>query len=140
MCCHTNKLILLPPTKENPLYSTKTLGTPVANIPYPAVSESPILPMISISPGRSRCTLVGFVNDLLFCVLHGNFVCFEINGWVFCKKTRKITIKYQGWFQISISTANYVLSHVQFNYLFHIGWHLILYKRSDSILEFIIES
>lgn len=52
--------VLWPPIDhDTPLFSVITCNMLVARAPLPAVNESPIAPITSMSPGRSRCTEVG---------------------------------------------------------------------------------
>lgn len=52
-----------PPDAETPLFSTKTCITLSAKIPAPAVSESPIAPITSMSPGLNLWTETGTSAD-----------------------------------------------------------------------------
>uniref|UniRef100_A0A1A9VBJ0 Uncharacterized protein n=1 Tax=Glossina austeni TaxID=7395 RepID=A0A1A9VBJ0_GLOAU len=47
-----------PPDQDFPRFSVETCKIVVAKIPLPAVNESPIAPIISISPGRKRSSLI----------------------------------------------------------------------------------
>ncbi|GMT16380.1 hypothetical protein PFISCL1PPCAC_7677, partial [Pristionchus fissidentatus] len=59
--------VLSPPTDQlKPLnwIAMATTSSPSAPAPFPAVSESPIAAMMSMSAGLSECTEVGTVLDL----------------------------------------------------------------------------
>lgn len=52
-----------PPVAVTPLFSMMTWNKLCAKIPAPAVSESPIAAMTSISPGLNLCTDSGTTGD-----------------------------------------------------------------------------
>lgn len=68
----------LPAHHDIPRYSIIVPNAHSSMAPFPAINESPIAPMTSMSPGLNLWTLVGFVDDLPKDVkfLQGNAIVF----------------------------------------------------------------
>lgn len=67
---------LLPANHEDPRLSTTNCGRIYEKLPVPTVNESPMLPIMSMSPGLTSCTLIGRVRDRVPFVLQKNLVDF----------------------------------------------------------------
>lgn len=86
-----------PPSALTPLFSTITWNKLFAKTPAPAVKESPIAAITSMSPGRSLCTETGTSCDLPPEIYRQNTLSLQTNECHTCYVTWKWNIIRNNW-------------------------------------------